>query len=418
MSSQLEGVRYLSGEIVNRWLVLAGAVLSNMCVGSAYAWSVYQKPLIAMFHWTTHEVSLAFTLCLGLMPVAMIIAGKFQNQYGPKRVVIAGSLLFSSGVVGAGYTDSLGVLYMTYGVLGGLGTGTIAATVLAAAVQFFPDKRGLASGCTVGGFATGAIVVAPLASALIVSYGVLATFKILGISYLVILMTCSLLIRTAPPDYRPAGWVPAASGAINVARADKNWREMLADPLFYALWVMFLASSVSGLMIIGHASPISQEMIRLDVQAAAFAVGLLALGNAIGRIVWGWISDKIGRYNAVMIIFSFFGSLMFAMTHINQATPFMAVLAMIGLCYGGIMGIFPSITADMFGPKNLAMNYGIINTAFGMAAYIGPRLASHYKEVNGGDYSQAFLVAAGFSVLGVLLTVIVRQQMKRQSRLA
>lgn len=400
----------MSQDPVNRWLILAGAVISNMCIGSAYAWSVYQKPLIALFRWSTPEVSLAFTLCLGIMPVAMIVAGKMQDHYGAKRVVITGSLLFSSGIMGAGFTDSLTTLYMTYGVLGGIGTGTIAAIFMANAVKFFPDKRGLASGSVAAGFATGAIIVAPVASALIQSSGVLATFKVFGMAYLVILMGCSLLIRTAPPDYRPDGWTPATAAAANVTRPDKDWRGMLADPLFYVLWGMFLVNSISGLMIIGHASPISQEMIHMDAQQAAFAVGLLALGNAAGRIVWGLVSDKIGRYNAIMIIFSCFGSLMIAMTHITQQLTFMAVLVMIGLCYGGVMGIFPSITADMFGPKNLGMNYGIINTAFGTAAFIGPRLAAHYKEINQGDYSQAFLVAAALSTVGIILTVIARRR--------
>ena len=405
----------MSQNPVNRWLILVGAVISNMCIGSAYAWSVYQKPLIALFNWSTPQVSLAFTLCLGLMPVFMIVAGKLQDYYGPKRVAITGSLLFGSGIVGAGFSDSLGTLYLTYGVLGGIGTGMIAAIFLANAVKFFPDTRGLASGCVAAGFATGAIIVAPLASALIQSAGVLATFKILGTAYLIVLTGCSLMIRPAPPDYRPDGWAPTAgAAAVNVTRPDKNWRGMLGDPLFYVLWGMFLVNGISGLMVIGHASPISQEMIHMDAGQAAFAVVLLALGNATGRLAWGLVSDKIGRYNALMIIFSCNAGLMVALTQITGQLPFMAVLVMIGLCYGGVMGIFPSITADSFGPKNLTMNYGIINTAFGTAAFIGPRLAGYYKEINQGDYSQAFLVAAAMSVVGIILTVTARRRMQKE----
>lgn len=398
----------------NRWLILAGAVLTNMCVGSSYAWSVYQKPLMTMFNWSTHEVSMAFTIFFALVPIAMITGGKFQDRHGPKRIILIGGILFSSGMIGAGFTDSLGFLYMTYGVLGGLGQGTIVACTIANTVKFFPDKRGFASGFVVSGFAIGSFVSAPVSSALIEAYGVLTTFKVLGSVYLLIITTCTLFIQTAPSGYRPAGWVPGAASAKDITRPDKDWRELLTDPLFYVLWGMFNIASISGLMVIGHASPIGQEVIRLDVQTAAMAVGFLALGNAAGRIFWGWFSDKIGRHNAILIIFSLIGTMMFAMTLVTTPLPFIFVLTTIGLCYGGVMGIFPSITADMFGPQNLGMNYGIINTAFGAAAYIGPRLASYFKEVNHGDYTQAFLIAASLSSIGIMLTLFIQCKMKKR----
>ncbi|MBP2642047.1 MAG: NarK [Firmicutes bacterium] len=403
----------MSGNYPNRWLILAGAVLINMCVGSSYAWSVYQKPLMAMFNWSTHEVSMAFTIFFALVPIAMITGGKIQDRHGPKKVILTGGVLFSSGMIGTGFTDSLNFLYLTYGVLGGLGQGTIVACTIANTVKFFPDKRGFASGFVVSGFAFGAVVSAPVSSALIAAYGVLMTFKILGCVYLLIITTCALFIQTAPSDYRPAGWVPAISTVKVVISPNKDWRELLTDPLFYVLWGMFHIGSISGLMVIGHASPIGQEVIKVDARTAAMAVSLMALGNATGRIFWGGISDKIGRNNAILIIFSLIGIMMFTMTLVTKLMPFMIVLTMIGLCYGGMMGIFPSITADMFGPKNLGMNYGMINTAFGAAAYIGPRLASYFKEVNQGDYTQAFLIATSLSIIGIMLTLIVRSKMKK-----
>ena len=401
----------------NRWLILVGAVLTNMCVGSSYAWSVYQKPLMAMFNWSTHEVSMAFTIYFAILPLAMIIGGKFQDRHGPRKIILLGGLLFSSGIIGAGFTHSLDFLYMTYGVLGGLGQGTIGACTVANTVKFFPDKRGLASGFVVSGLALGALVSAPVSSVVIEAYGVLTAFKLLGFIYLAIITTCALLVQTAPPDYRPAGWTPAPAAIVST-RADKDWRGLLTDPLFYGLWGMFHIAAISGLMVIGHASPIGQEVIRLDVQTAAMAVSFLALGNAVGRILWGWVSDKIGRYNAIGIIFSLIGALMVTMTFVTTPLSYMAALTAIGLCYGGVMGIFPSLTADMFGPQNLGMNYGIINTAFGVAAFIGPRLASYFKEVNHGDYTQAFLIAASLSIIGILLTLFTRYKMSKAAALA
>lgn len=401
---------------INRWLILFSSLLINVCIGSAYAWSVFQRPLIGMFKWSTSEASLAFTLSLSLVPLAMIVAGKIQDQKGPKLVIFTGGLIFSLGIIGAGFTTSLGFLYSTYGVLGGVGIGTIYACTVANTVKFFPDKRGLASGLVVAGFGSGAVLVAPLATSLIQFYGVLSAFQILGVGYLVVISTCSMFIKTAPAGFRPAGWTPPPPTTQTIAGTDKSWREMLVDPMFYVLWGMYTIGTISGLMIIGHASPIGQEVIKLTPQTAALAISFLALANAGGRIFWGWVSDRIGRYPTCMAMFVICGATMLALTNVTTFLPFVLVLMAIGLCFGGFMGIFPSITADMFGPKNLGMNYGIIFTAYGAAAFIGPRLAARMKELNSGDYTSAFLIAASLSIVGVGLTLIAQYKRKKAAQ--
>lgn len=403
---------------VNRWLILISSVLINLCIGSAYAWSVFQKPLISLFKWSTSDASMAFTLSLSIVPLAMIVAGKIQDQQGPKRVIFVGGIIFSLGIIGAGFTSSLGFLYSTYGVLGGIGIGAVYACTVANTVKFFPDKRGLASGLVVAGFGSGAVLIAPLSSSLIEAYGVLNAFKFLGIAYLITISVCSMFVKTAPAGFRPDGWVPPAPSATTISGTDKDWRQMLADPMFYVLWGMYTIGTISGLMILGHASPIGQEVMKLSAQTAAAAVGLLALANTAGRIFWGWVSDKIGRYPSVMAMFILAGIMMVALTQVATFLPFVAVLMAIGLCFGGFMGIFPSITADMFGPKNLGMNYGIIFTAYGAAAFIGPRLAAYFKETNNGDYTQAFLIAAGLSIIGIALTFIAQYNKKKAAAAA
>lgn len=401
----------------NRWVVLASMFVINLCVGSAYAWSVFQRPLISLFQWSTSDTSLAFSISLFLIPIAMIIGGRIQPVRGPRFLMTTGGLIFSTGIVAAGFTNSLATLYLTYGLLGGFGIGFIYGTGISNAVKWFPDKRGLAAGLVAAGFALGAVINAPLANNLVMEYGVLATFRILGAAYLVITCLSARLVTAPPPGYAPAGW-QAPAGAAATGTSDKSWREMLSMPMFYVLWAMYTIACVSGLMIIGHAAPIGQEMIRLDARTAALAVSLMALANTAGRVLWGWISDKMGPYLTLAVMFVLSAVMMSVLKLTASFAPFVAVISVIAACFGGFFAIFPSITADLFGNKNLSMNYGILFTSYGVAAFIGPRLAARVKEVNNGDYSAAFLAAALMCALAVVLTLVARRRAARPNAAA
>jgi OFA family oxalate/formate antiporter-like MFS transporter len=396
----------MSANQINRWVVLVSSVIINVCIGSNYAWSVFQKPLIDMFHWSTSQTSLVFTISSGVVPLAMIVAGNIQDKIGPTKVLFVGGLLFGAGVIGAGFTTSLGVLYSTYGIIGGIGIGTIYACTVANTVKLFPDRRGLASGLVAAGFGSGAALFAPLSASLVDWYGVLAAFKILGTGYLILIPVLAMFIKAAPVGYVPAGWTPPAKSNNPTTGTDKNWKQMLSDPKFYILWCVYAIGTVSGLMIIAHASPFGQEIIKITPQTAAIAITFLALANTGGRIFWGWVSDKVGRFNTVMMMFVLGGLVMLVLPTISGLIAFVMVLIVIGLCFGGFMGIYPSITADTFGSKNLGMNYGVMFTAFGIAAFIGPRLAATVKEVHQGDYTYAFLIAAALSLVGIALTLL------------
>ena len=392
----------------NRWLILTSMFAINLCVGSAYAWSVFQRPLISLFQWSTSETSLAFSISLFMIPLAMIIGGKIQPIQGPKFLMFTGGIIFSAGIIAAGFTTSLTFLYLTYGLLGGFGIGFIYGTGISNAVKWFPDKRGVAAGLVAAGFALGAVVNAPVANGLVQQYGVLTTFKVLGAAYLVITCLASQFVKAPPVGYVPAGWQPPVGSAAN-SENEKDWRGMLGSPTFYVLWSMYTIACVSGLMIIGHAASIGQEVIRLDAKTAAFAVSLMALANTAGRVVWGWVSDKMGPYPTLAVMFILSAIMMSTLKYAGSFTPFVVVISIIAACFGGFFAIFPSITADMFGAKNLSMNYGILFTSYGVAAFIGPRLAARVKELNNGDYSTAFLAASIMCFAAVLLTLYARK---------
>lgn len=396
----------------NRWSILVAMFIINLCVGSAYAWSVFQKPLIELFKWSTSETSLAFSISLFVIPLAMIVGGRVQPTKGPKFLMFTGGIIFSCGIIAAGYTKTLLSLYLTYGMMSGFGIGFIYGTGISNAVKWFPDKRGLAAGLVAAGFALGAVINAPIANMLVLKYGVLTTFQYLGVAYLVVTLISSQFVSAPPAGYSPEGWVAPAVGVGGVSH-DKEWTEMVRDPLFYVLWLMYTIACVSGLMIIGHASPIGQEVIKLDAVTAAFAVSMMALANTGGRVLWGISSDKLGQYPTLVTMFVLSAAMMALLNYVGSLVPFVLVISVIAACFGGFFAIFPSITADLFGAKNLSMNYGILFTSYGVAAFIGPRLAARVKEINNGDYSVAFITAAVLCVLAIGLTLFARVRSRR-----
>jgi OFA family oxalate/formate antiporter-like MFS transporter len=221
---------------------------------------------------------------------------------------------------------------------------------------------------------------------------------------LLLIPLLALLVTAAPPGFAPADWTPAAD-AHTSAPVNKNWRGMLGDSKFYLLWCVYSLGTVSGLMVIAHASPFGQEVVGLSPKTAAIAISILALANTGGRIFWGWVSDHVGRLPTVAAMFVAGGLAMLMFPGVSGWWTFLMVLTVVGLCFGGFMGIFPSIIADAFGPENLGMNYGIVFTAFGFSAIVGPRLAATMQEVHNGSYTCALMIAAALNLLGIILTV-------------
>jgi len=221
----------------------------------------------------------------------------------------------------------------------------------------------------------------------------------------------SLFVTAPPENYRPKGWAPvtlaSAGGGVNLTST-----QMLRKPKFWILWIMYTIGCVSGLMIIGHASPIGQEQTHITPEVAAGAVALLAVANTIGRLFWGMVSDRIGRYNTLILMYILTGVMLLLLSNADSYGLLIVSLMGIGLSFGGFMGVFPSITADNFGAQHLGVNYGVMFTAFGLAAFIGPRLAAGFRE-SSGDYSMAFIIASCMSIAGIILTLYMRYTSKK-----
>lgn len=398
-----------------RWYFLAACVVINICIGFGYAWSVFQKPLMTHFQWEAAAVSLGFSIIMGVSALPQALAGKAQDHFSPRQIVLAGGVVFGTGVVCLGFVQSLLQLYVS-GILVGLGIGIVYPGTVANMVRFFPEKRGLVAGLLAAGMGSGAIVIAPLATVLIEVVGVLGTLKALGAIFLVTIGGLSRLIQTAPEGYTPASMGDQRKGMTQYGK-EKDWKEMLGDPLFYMLAGIFIFGPSAGIMIMGHASPIAQQLLGLSPRDASIIVGFIALANTIGRIFWGGISDKFGRYSVLIAMFIALGMALVTLSQVNSYFGVIVTLMVIGMCYGGFMGMMASVTADAFGTRHLGVNFGIMFLTLGIASVIGPRLAAVIAQNNQGNYAEAFMIAASFSIVGILFTIGVLLKNRRSASL-
>lgn len=398
-----------------RWIYVVIGTVINIIIGQTYAWSVFVNPLSQHFDWSPADVSVAFAIFHSISFIPIIIAGKMQDYFEPKLVILTGSIVYGIGMLAVGFVQSLTQLYIAYGVLGGIAMGTIYSGVVPNLVRFFPDRRGLVSGILAAGVGSGAFLWAPVGALMIEKYGVILTFKMLGSLYLVLLCGLSLLIKKAPADFTPAGWTPSATQQKAMIVKNKDWRGMLTDPIFYCLAGVVIVGGVAGLMVVAHASPILQSVGKYTAVAAGSWVGVLALCNSGGRVGWGFISDRIGRMQSLVIIFTILGFAMFWLAS-TSAAVLIPVLC-VGMCFGGFMGMLASVTADAFGPKYLAINFGVMFFPFGIGAFIGPRLAGVIKATS-GSYSQAFLIASVLGFAGIVCAILAHVLMKRRQQLS
>ncbi len=406
----------MSEQKYNRWLILVAAIVTNICIGTLYAWSVFSLPLGKVFGWPATAIALAFTINHALSPVAMIGGGYIQDRLGSKANVIIGGIMFSVGLFITGFVSSVEMLYFTYSVLAGIGGGVVYAGTLGNTVKFFPDKRGLASGLVAAGYGSGATIVAPIASSMIISVGVLTTFKILGVVFFAVIFLCSLVIKKAPPGFTPAGWTPpAAVNAPLPAAANLAWTQMLRDKVWWVVLVMLTCGAMSGLMITAFASPIGQQMFKLTPMDAAFFVSLVAISNALGRVAFGYISDKIGRSSTIMVMYVISALAMLNLAVTGSVTGFAISGIGVGAVFGGFMSTMPSIISERYGLKNFGVNYGITFIGFSLAAIFGPMTAATVRVAT-GNYEQAFWIALGLNVLGLLFAILFRALDKQSSR--
>jgi OFA family oxalate/formate antiporter-like MFS transporter len=391
----------------NRWGIAVAGFLMQMALGAVYAWSVFRTPLARQFHWSIEEVTLTFTVSIFVLGVACFFGGLWLNKKGPRIVALTGGFLYGLGVFLASYSaDKLWWLYLSYGVIGGIGVGFAYIVPIAVLVKWFPDRRGLITGIAVGGFGAGALVTAPVATRLIQSVGVLHTFAYLGIAYLLVTMGAGYFMQNPPAGWKPEGWVPNVTQTTQRAAQDFTLGGALKTWQWWALWLLLFLNTSAGISIISQESPIFQEIGRASVIVAAGMVGIASIGNALGRIFWAWVSDAITRRWTFVTMFLLQVSLFWVLPGIASATILTVLSFIILMCYGGGFGTMPAFAADYFGSKNVAPIYGLMLTAWGSASAFGPLLIAHMRQ-SSGSYMGGLHVIADIMAVSTLLPILV-----------
>src|SRR6266496_2360065 len=376
----------------NRWGVALAGVIMQIALGAVYAWSVFRIPLTKAFGWTISQVTFAFTLAILMLGFAAFVGGLWMRRSGPKRVAIASGILYGAGVFLASFSGGhLYWLYFSYGFLAGIGLGLGYIVPVATLVKWFPDKSGMITGIAVAGFGAGALITAPIASRLIVSAGVLKTFAVLGIAYLVAVVVAALFMKDPPAGYRPEGWQPSEAQKHERAGSDYTLSQALGRWQWYALWAMLFLNTSAGISIISQAAPMAQEITGVTAAVAAGMVGIISIANGAGRFLWAWLSDAVGRRGVFLAMFLLQAVLFWLLPRVTGFGLFTTVAFLILLCYGGGFGTMPAFAADYFGAAHVGSIYGMMLTAWGFVGVFGPVLIARVRQ-SSGNYSLALYV--------------------------
>jgi OFA family oxalate/formate antiporter-like MFS transporter len=392
---------------LNRWYIALAGVFMQLALGAVYAWSVFRVSLAKQFGWSISEVTLTFTISIFVLGIAAFFGGLWLNRKGPRIVALTGGALYGLGVFLACFSaNKLWWLYLSYGLIGGIGVGFAYIVPVAVLLKWFPDRRGLITGIAVGGFGAGALIVAPVATQLIGRVGVLNTFAYLGVAYLVVTVVGGLFMRNPPEDWKPPGWTPTRSETSHRAGHDYTLSGALKTWQFYALWLLLFLNTCAGISIISQEAPLFQELTSATTAAAAGMVGLASIGNAFGRVFWAWVSDLISRRATFVIMFVVQAFLFWFFPNIATASLMTIVAFVVLMCYGGGFGTMPAFAADYFGPRNVGPIYGLMLTAWGCASAFGPLLIAHLREVD-GSYRGALHIIAGIMAVSVILPAVI-----------
>lgn len=403
-----------------RFIPVIAGVAIQMCLGTAYIWSVFQTGIANyLFSGESAPALLAFSLLLALLSVGGTIGGKLQQKYGARLVIMIGGVILTLGFFLASLVKPSApwLLWLTYGVLGGIGMGFIYSTSISCCQKWYPDKKGLISGIIVSALGFGGVIFTPIAQSLITNFGggvdgigELKTLALLSFIFLIVCTVGGFFMNNPPEGYKPKNYIPPVKKA-GTGTQQFTATEMLKTPQFYLITATFMLACMAGLMMIGFTKPIAIAK-GVTAEIATLGVMIIAIFNSFGRLFWGFISDKLGRKNTLLLLLLLTAVIILT---VNIATGYLILIliAVVGFSYGGFLGTFPAITADYFGSKNMGVNYGLVMFGFGVGAVASAYIAGYYKDISNaaGDINlmmPAFIIASAASLIGAILMFLLK----------
>lgn len=416
----------LGQKVMNRWLVVVGAILIQLALGAIYAWSVF-TPSLKDAGWTASETQAVFSAGLALFAIVMVSAGFMLPKFGPRKLAILGGVVLGAGYALAGIAGGTGFwpTFLLVGVVGGAGIGFAYVIPIAVGMRWFPDKKGLITGLAVAGFGFGAMLWVKLAGAwghLIASVGLSNTFLIYGAVFAAMVIVGGIWMVFPPDGWKPEGWDPPDTGAGQAPAAgtvDFTTGEMLKTPQYYMILLTFVFGASAGLMSIGLMKLFPMQALQasgLEKAAASAIAGtamavFFSLANGIGRIAWGAISDKLGRKTSIIIMMATQGIIVILFQWM-AGSEYMLYLAatIIGFNFGGNFSLFPTITADTFGTKFVGQNYPFVFLAYGIGGIFGPMMGGKLGDM--GNFPLAFTICGGLCLVAAVIIALVKPAKK------
>lgn len=395
---------------------IVASIAIQLCLGIAYIWSVFQTGIAnSIFNGDNAAASLTFSLLLATLTVGSVIGGKLAAKFSTRTIVIIGGVILSAGFFLASFATANvpWLLWVGYGVMGGTGMGFTYSTTIACAQKWFPEKKGFVTGLIVAALGFGGVVFTPIIESLIKTFGGPEvgepnTFIVLSGIFLVVCTVGALFLKNPPQT--------ESQDAPSVSVQDDSLSpgQVLKDPRFYIITLSLMLACMGGLMMIGFAKPIA--VAKGLGETATIGVLVISMCNSLGRLCWGMISDKLGRKRTIIVLL--IGSAVLSVL-VSGANGYIiyALIGLIGFFYGGFLSNFPSLTADLFGAKHMATNYGMVLLGFGLGAVASSYIAGYYKNVAAQDItlmSPAFFIAAGCACVGILLMLLLKKKEAKQ----
>ena len=398
----------------NRWFIALAAIGLHISIGSVYAWSVLTRPIMADMGFTLSQATWTFSLAILMLGLSAGFLGSFAEKIGPKKSGLLAMLFWVTGLLGTAYALSihnLTLLYLFYGIIGGIGLGIGYITPVSTLVKYFPNRPGFATGLAIMGFGFASLIAGPLMQYLVAQVGLVDTFIILGVIYLVIMGASSLYLKA--PQQKHSTRTTKDKSTMYVHTHGMLANDAMKTWQFGALWWVFFINITCGIGLLSLASPMAQEAIGMTPTAAASLVGIIGIFNGGGRIAWSTISDYLGRAKTYILFFIIEIVAFYLLAQTNSALTFQILILLIITCYGGGFSCMPAYLADLYGIRQLSTIHGRILTAWGLAGITGPMLVSYFHEAGYG-YTTALECFAALFVLNTIIAIVLKIYGKRE----